>query len=41
MFTTLAKEDISVIDLNTPPHTREMPSHVRVQPPATAAARQT
>lgn len=39
VFTTLAKEDISAIDLNTPLHTRETPSHVRVQPPEAASAR--
>ena len=39
VLTTLAKEDISAIDLNTPLHTRETPSHVRVQPPEAASAR--
>lgn len=38
-LTTLAKDDISVIDLNMPPHIRDTPSHVRVQRPACASAR--
>lgn len=39
MFTTLAQEDISAIDLKSPPHILVTPSQERVHLPAAASSR--